>query len=537
MTIQAMAAVLGVSLEQLTGSGRTVALATLAAFYEGSQYDSLSYDWDGRLYRSGAADIAPGWYVPLDRRRPNVRAQLPRLIVKRLTDFGFGEAPEIRIPGDPEAEDFARELCREARLGARLKEARVKGGSCGTVAVSFGFVEGKPRVQVHDAAHVHVLKWADRSQHKVAEAIKCWRYERDEIRDGKSKKVRYYYVRIWTETTETVYDPIPEEVAKRGNAWIASVPSHTVEHDYGECPLIWVTNTAESLNEDGRSDYAGLDGNATRIDHALSATTKGTISNVDPTLVIHDSPANNPGVVRKGSENAIFAEKGASYLELRGDAVNTALALTKELRQQALDLAGVVLPDQSEQAGAARSAAALRILYAPMIATCNDLREQYGQALVVPLVRAMLRASRRIMGREPGEVVTTEDGRRVQMRPTVDLDPKIETVEVDTPEGDEERTIEIPRSPGKSSRVELTWPPYFKPTPADRKAEVDVAAAARGTLVSDRTAVAAVAPLFGVTDVDEELDALEEDTERRAERAPPMPGFSMPGADTEDDEE
>ena len=105
------------NLRKLCGSERRKRLATLESFFENRQYDSLSYDWDGAL-AEGHIEVAQGQYIPMRMRRPSMRVQVPKLIVKRYTDFIFGEEkfPAITVPGDEDSEEFIKEAAKVARL-------------------------------------------------------------------------------------------------------------------------------------------------------------------------------------------------------------------------------------------------------------------------------------------------------------------------------------------------------------------------------------------------------------------------------------
>ncbi len=515
-----------VRLNELCSSKRFRYLDRLDSYLSGTQYDHLSYDWDGhRTGYAGEADIAPGWYVPLKRRKPSYTLSLGKLIVNRLTAMLLGEErfPEICVPGDPDAEDYVRAIVEESKIRTRLQEARDKGGACGTACMSFAFVEGRPRVQVHRAKHMHVLEWRDRYEHRPAVALKSYVYTRTIWVGGRSRQVDVYYARLWTETSETLWDPIPHEQAITGE-WVTRVPSHTVRHDYGECPVYWAQNLPDCDEIDGVSDYACLTDDFDSLDRLASATNKGAIANVDPTLVVHTDPSSNNGAVRKGSDNAIFCERGAEYLELTGTSIKTASELVAGGTQQCLDVASVVRGDPEKISGASKSAAAMRILYQPMIAQCDKLRAQYGGELLVPLLRGMLRAAKRISG-APGEVVVTEDGRRLQAQSVLVLPARADGSE---------------RNPGTAERVELKWPTYFRPSLQDTNQAVDAAQKAKGSLVSDETATRFIAPLFGVSDIANEVEQLKSDAEERAAMFPgplaaaPMP--AAPGAEEPDDE-
>lgn len=513
------------------------------AYFAARQYEHLRYDWNGNYQGYGdSADIAPGWFVPLRQRKPAIRINLPRYIVRKLTAMLLGEDrwPELTVDGDEDAEDFAKTLIDESNLRIKLEEARDMGGMCGTAVASFAFVEGKPRVQVHRAKHIYVLRWADRYEFRPAEVLKVYRYTKREInKEGKPVEVVYYFARYWSETVEVVWDPIPQEVAKTGQ-WADVVKSYLVQHDYGECPVYWCQNLPDSENEDGLSDYDGLLDEVDGINRLLSATHKGTVANVDPTLVIKDEPTSNEGNIRKGSENAIFSPGGAEYLELKGDSVKTALMLTDKLVRWVLEVAQVVSGDPDKLSGAAKSAAALRVLYQPMINQCDKYRSQYGRGLLIPLLQGMLRAAKRIGSQAAGPVLVTADGRRIQERPVLTLPPRLETVSRESADGEStevQRTVE--RNPGQSERIQLKWPPYFRPGLAEVNQATDAALKAQGKLVSDKTATKFIAPMFGVEDISAELDQLEDDHYAKAARYP-GPGdemFSHPKGEPKEPEE
>lgn len=528
-------------LDQLCAGERFLALERLDAYADARQYDGLRYNWDGQLMGyAGEADISPGWYIPLDRRRPNVRYNMGKLIRSRLTAMALGEErwPEITVPGDPDAEDYVKALALEAKLQKRMQEARDRGGALGTAVVSFSFLDGKPRVKSHDAKHIFALRWADRDEHVLGAVLKAYRYTRtvwDSV-SGSPKQKSFYFARFWDENLEVVWDPIPEEQAKQGN-WSKAIRSYAVQHGYGECPVYWAQNQPDSEREDGVSDIEGLGDTFDQVNRLMSATTKGTIANVDPTLVIKDDQSKNSGVVRKGTGSAIYAPGGAEYLELRGESVKTANALADLLIQQALNVAGVVIGDPDKMGVRAQSSLALKMLYLPMCNQCDILRTQYGD-LIVGVLRGMLRAARRIGQTAPGPILETSDGRRIQVRPVVVLPQRIEKSEPGS-DGETAETM-VDRVPGTSDRIELKWAPYFPLSMADIQAMVEAATKAKGQTISQRTAIKFTSTPFGVLDVDKEQAEIDVERERAAFQfglddpsAPAVP----PGKPEEDEDE
>lgn len=502
----------GIRLVDLAETTRFRSLDRMEAYYRCAQDEHKAYDWDGYFLGYGAeADIAPGWFVPYKRRKPSSRYDLAKVIVNRLSSmlFGSDRFPEIRVPGDPEAEDYVKALSDAARLPARMAEARSLGGACGSVCLSWGFVSGRPRVEVHNSKHVTVLRWADQSEWKVGAAIKAFVFPRQVVENGKIKVKDFFFARYWDENVEIVWEPMPREVAQTGR-WV-DWRHRRIAHAGDSTPFYWVQNHPDSESPDGESDFAGLCDTLDEINQLLSATGRGTKANVDPTLVLRMDPAMNEGTIKRGTDNVIFSPGGAEYLELRGTSTQVALGLVNQLRSYVLDAAGVVLADPEKLSGAAQSAQALRILYAPMLARCDVLREQYSEFAIKPILRDMLRHARTLLTQT--REATDPDGNPVVVVSEVVLPAKM------VQEGDEVRFQ--PRTPGSSEELSLNWNPYFSPTWNDIKAATEAVKAANGgkQVISQKTSIASVQTLFGVEDVEAELQAIHEETERETEQA------------------
>lgn len=505
-----------VPLAAIAESERFQRLDRLEAYYRCAQDDGKSYDWNGHFNGYGEkADIAPGWFVPYKHRRPSSRYDLARVIVDRLTSFVFGNGrfPRVTIPGDPDAEDFVNALAEAARFGSKIVQARAIGGAEGTACLSIGFVNGLPRVDVHNPKHCHVTRWVDRGDLIVGSVVKVFVFSQRVYEKGRLVLREFYSVRYWDEDIEIVWDPIPAEVARNGSWW--SRPHKTIAHGAGFCPFYWVKNLpGAEEEEDGEPDYPiRLTETFDEVNQLLSAATKGTKANVDPTLVLKMDPINNDGTVRRGSDNVIWSPNGAEYLELQGASAQAAVTMLERLRTFALDVSSVIVPDPEKLSGAAQSGAALRLMFAPMTAKCDSIREQYGEHAIKRPLLGLLRMARGIVGTEPTIIAGPEGEPDLELKPVVRLPPRI----TETEEG-----VEVTeRKPGTSELIMLTFPEYFPPTAEDRGKAVDTAQKAAGgkPLVSQRTALASVAELFGVSDVDAELERMHEDAEVEVQRA------------------
>ncbi len=497
-------------------------LDRLESYYRKRQDAHKSFDWDGYFNGYGeAAPIKPGWFIPYGQRRPMTRYDLAALIVTRITSFLFGadKFPELKAEGDEDAEQCAKALAVESKLPQVMIGARNLGGAVGAVCLSWGVVNGTPRVRVRNAKHVTVLRWADEDERVVGAAVLAYSYRR-QVYDPTTKKLAdrvYYYARYWDEQIERIWEPIPAKVAETP-WWTSAVPSRTSVHGFGFTPLYWIQNKPDECEADGPSDYDGLTDNFDTVNQLLSATAKGTRANVEPTTVVREDPALNTGTLFKGGDNVIWSRGGAEYLELKGDAVKAAKEVVAQLRLFTLEVASVVLADPDKVTGSAQSAAALRILYAPMLAEVEIRREQYGAAISRILVD-MLKVMRLFKSRPPGVDVEGNPVQEAIILPKRLVKPERPKRDPMEPPGevddDELEPVEKDHDPGTSERLTLNWNPAFPPTWDDIAKATDAAQKAAGgkALISRKTATASIQSLFGVEDVDAELDAIDEDAE------------------------
>jgi Phage portal protein, SPP1 Gp6-like len=476
----------------------------LERYFRNEQDAHKSYDWEGNLINVAGvrlfSPITPDWAPAHSERKPNVRYGLARVIVSNLTQMSLGGSsfPEINCESDEVAEQALRKWSKLMKLPARLAEARNFGGSEGTACLSLATRAGRFRVDVHNPKHVRVEEWADREEFRPLRVIKAYSFTRDVYDRDAAKLVKrtYWYVRTWDAEFDRTWADVPDEIAQLAD-WADRIPpTHEIRHGYGFCPFYWCQNLPNSQEEDGEGDYEGTEEKIDEINGLYSATHRGQKKNVDPTLVIKD--VDNEETVVKGSGAVIYSAGGASYLELAGTATASSLTLGSEMRQQVLEECQVVIPREDKITGAAQSAAAMRILYRPMIARCDTLRDQYGD-LIVRLLEDVRRIAAQVRAK-PAYDVLGADGQAKKVKDTLvpDLDPG-----------------------ALDNAVTLRWPEYFALTSQDVKDTTATAQAASGgkQVISHKTAVEYVGRLYGVADTDEELKAIEADSEAEASRA------------------
>jgi hypothetical protein len=531
--------------QSLIDSDRHRELDFRRRFYRCTQHDHKLYDMQGRVTRPGQLALhqpllsaqPPPFYVPLDQRRPNNPYRLARLIVQTFTNFIFGEGrfPKIRCTGDPDAEDFAQALVDASELPTVMIQARNLGGAGGSVALSWRFYQGKPSVRVHSAEHVYVHEWVDRDEGIVAHASELYLVYRDAW-DPKAKKmarVPFWYRRDWTPTADIAFVEVP--CSEDGSLeWVVD-ENHTVVHDDGFAHFVWIQNQPPNDTDggyDGEPDYEGLFEQFNAVDLLNSVLSTGTVRNLDPTLVLKLSSEAQEMMKRgvsKGSDNALSVGEGgdAKYLELGGTAAQAGLALLKQERQYALEVAQCVIPDPNEIAAAATSGRAIELLYAPMSAKTSVYCTQYGRG-IVRLITQMADSVRRRMPIENEDgsleypVEVDETGLETPVEYFLDLPPREVSEEVigldGRPTGETKTRFEQ-RKPGTSRNFRCEWPKRFTHTDTDDQAAAGALVSSTGgkAFVSQRTAVEAYAQRMG-RDPHEEWRRVSDEARRAEDR-------------------
>ena len=474
------------------------------AHYQMRQYQHLQFDWNG-LTADQMETVSPAVQVPAGftqpalsllarQKRPTAPFHLARAIVDRFTGLLFSETrkPNVEVEGDPDTDDFLHACMEQMRFWARWREARALGGSSGSVLVTVHLKRGQFVMQSHPSKHVQML-WKDRRSLEPRGALVMYSYPKEEFeRDPRTGElqpriVNYLYRRIITEADDTVY----KETAVKPNEKLTWEVEATARHGLGRFPGAWIQNLPDSESEDGVPDCAGIWQTCDTIDRLTSQANKSILLNMDPTLKLKIDPkevAMGYGTaVQTGSDTVLRVGTGdAGYIEITGAGVTQGRELKSELVQDALTVARCVMVEPEKIAGAAQSAKAIEYIYAPMLEKADDLRSQYGDCGVIPILKVVEDLARLHHDQE----VDLPDGTKGVEK--IDLPPK--------PNGGGERKL------GTGGWIRLAWGPYFAPTEQDNQIAVNtVVAAVAGEVLDAETGARRVAQIFGVKDPDEML--------------------------------
>jgi hypothetical protein len=517
------------------------------SYFECTQHNFKKYDFDGRLIMPSGTNFnvtqpllgaqQPAFYIPLRQRRPSSPYRLPRVIVKAFTTMLFGEGrfPRFHVEGDSDTEDYSHALQKALKLPTKMIRARNLGGACGAVGLSWGFLEGRPRCQVHNARDLFVHEWQDREECIPRHVTELYKSEKEEWDGSKRRYVTNIYLnrRDWTPNVDIVFQPMKLEAGKDQTNWTPDLAKSS-KHDDGEIHFTWIQNQPDS-NPDSVPDYEGLYENFDTLDVILSVIVRGATLNLDPTLVLKMDPDMiNAMGVRKGSENAlVVGEEGdAMYMELDGKSIDAGISLFNAKRKAILEVAQCVLPNPDEITANGTSSVAMKLLYQPMLGQLDVLREQYADGMtrmlsaMIAIARATTRGTITIFNEqnEPQEVQ-----RQILLPQKVTEEDKLD--DEGTPTG-EKTTKKEDRNPGDGEDIEAQWGPYFPPTPNDQSVTATTLATATGNqpFMSTQTATEIAMQMFNRRPQDELQRVQQEKDANDAKNAQMMPPGAMGGA-------
>lgn len=543
---------------QILNSGRSLELEYRSKFFKCTQHDWKAFDWNGAMRRPERhptqpliGNSMPEMYVPLDQRRPSSPYRLGRTIVNAFTTltFGYGRWPSI-LSDDPATQDFAEALVKACKLKTKMIRARNLGGACGTVGMSWGFNDGKPRVRIHEARHLYAEEWDDEDELIPSHIIELYQYPKDVWNEKKGKHERKFFWHRCDWTMEADIAFVPVEVTKDNPMWQID-EEKSVMHNDGVCHFVWIRNLPDDEVDsiDGQCDYAETYEQLNTVDILNSCNSSGTAKNLDPTLVLAMEQEDLAGsVLKKGSDNALAVgpNGSASYLEISGAAANAGHTAIDKQREQVMEVCQCIVPDPNEVAGGATSSVALKIVYAPMLSKGDIMRDQYGEAIVQILEGMITAARNKNIGQVTHEPTVDDEGYElvdeVTQEPiltpvenTLNLPPRIEKIELTDEEGNPtgEFRVELhTRVPGSGS-LTLEWPDYFEPTSDDIQKRVTSFVTATGgkAVISQQTAVENIATEMH-RDPDEEYSRLRAEQEQDRKQQAAM--FMSPGGPVDD---
>jgi hypothetical protein len=527
--------------ELIRETRRAKEIGCLEAYFKGTQYDGRP-DW----FTGAGKDGVP---VPLRERKPCIIYPLPKAACQQATRFTFGEgrfptvavgatesddaiAPELAVTAE-EAADLTAYLAaviESAHLKSAMRTLCRHGTSQRTAVAALSVRRGQFAVDMPRARDCWpTFEDADPAG-DVQRMTWCYTFDKEVDGGGSVVSQTHFFRRDYTDTEVIFYEDAP---CRPGQApeWRID-EERTRPHGLGFCPVVWIRNLPEPecSSIDGVSLYEDLEDEFDALNFALSQRHRGITyfgtpqayeAGVDddeepgevarvqrPAKAISATqhPADPYSRIRtagRGSAADARARKTApdqiwSYrnsetkvdlIETTGKAFEVATKHVLDVRARILEAIDVVLLDPMTVAGKGEmSAKALALMYAPLLALVDELRDCWWSFGLAKLLSMILRITAVLRGKG---IFVPRSGRVAEICSRFAL--KHET-----------GTVWVP------PRMTPSWGAYFSPTNQELGQLVDATTKAKaGKIISPATATRAVAPYYGVTDVEAELEDIE----------------------------
>jgi hypothetical protein len=433
---------------------------------DGTLYDNLPYQFHEE--RNGA-----GEYVPLRLRRPSVRYGLCRVVVEDSVAllFSAGHFPAL----DAADQDLVRHLqdvVAESRLNEVMIDAAIR-GSVGSVAILFRVLRERIFFSVLESLYLTPV-WSTEEPDTLAQVTEKYKVSGADLAaqgyDDTDAGTVYWFQRVWDAQAETWYLP-----------WAVNDPLggpvkdelRSVAHGLGFVPVVWIRNLPGGEGVDGACTFRSAIDTNIEIDYQLSQAGRGLKYSSDPTLLIKE-PATSDAEIVKGAGNAlVVSEKGdAKLLEIGGTACEAVISYVRTLREFALESVHGNRAS-ADRLTAAQSGRALELMNQGLIWLADNLRISYGDGGVLALMKMVVRAS--------------------QVFPLMVMGERVP-----------------PLDPGQ--RITLRWPRWYPLSADDRLKEAQaVATLVNAGQLSKETAMKNIAAAHGISDIEAELNAIDQD--------------------------
>lgn len=480
--------------------------------------------------------------------------------------FGLDEAQSETL------DRFVAAVSKQARLQAVAREILAAAQGCGTAVAIVGVRNGRLCLDTTRA------KWCtptfDATERDVVTKLEIRYPFLEEYKDKESGKwsVRcMLYRRVIDDARDVTYEHAKANDRGDEPNWQEN-PDLTVSHGLGFCPVVWYRFLAECSTAgevDGQAVHARLLDELDALNFALSLRHRGSLYASDPQVVeigVDDdhNPAptgrearivipgqfneqtggmsprwygegsrGQPKSARRRGCGVVWrypqSESTVELLSLPGDAMKPADDNARDLRSKIAEALSVVFTDPENMKTAADiSGRALREHHKRQLERCDVIRDDFGHGFLLPVHDMLLRVS-----------LQKQDG--LYLPGVKKAAPILSKFQADV-EGVGARWF--------SPAFTLDWGEYFALSGADKKADIEAVLLAKdGGLITRRTAVEEMRDYFTIGNVDQYVEALEEEAETKAAEAhdaevelikaakpPPMVPGQKPDPMTADDD-
>jgi hypothetical protein len=355
-------------------------LDLLDRYFENSQYDDKQ-DWDaGAKYDE---------YIPIRDRKPRIIYNLGKAIVNKVVAKMCGEStfPKFIIEGDDDDTAFLRTVCKAAKFRSKMLEPMRRMFISGAVFVRYYLVNGAIQIEHARSKYCYPVfdELGELEQIEIKYVYADWQ---DKDRNGKPKDK--WYRLLMTKTDDTLFDNPEYKPGVKPTFTIVSQATHGLGWVQGE----WFSTSKDKFEFDGIGLYADILDFIDELNYSLSQTSQAVAASQEPQLAVKGMDEDEIGSLIKSSQKAWNLGRAgeAEYLSPDVAAIKEASDQRENMRNNALDVARIVLHDPENIKGQAQSGEALKQLYAPLIELIDELRTALEEPFTNLLIKIAMTA-------------------------------------------------------------------------------------------------------------------------------------------------
>lgn len=539
-------------------------LAKLENYVDGTQYAGMQH-W---IWPTNPD-------TPLPERGPHIVDPIVKKAIASYLDLLVGEGrwPTVKVQSEDEGESFDKamafsederetvepflpQLCEHARLRTVAGEALRSSMSSGTIVTTLGAKRGK-LVAENLSAKWCSPAWSERNPDELTQVEVRYPYT-EQVWDAAERRWKTkakLYRRVIDVQYDRAYDPVDAPKDGGEPSWTEKpVGMGTVKHGYGFVPAVWYAfdrQLGPQVDRDGHAIHAELIDELDGLNRACSQYDRAALYCGDPQIVEAGvAPEYNPsamgrpatgiatfekespaakeaharwntgmgaagGNVRKKGPGVVWRYPDASVrvemLTLSKDDIEAIAANRDDLRTTIADALNWVREREPGSPGggirfSGLSGEALKWMYQKQLSRCDSYRDDFADGWLLPLIRLALRI---VLSH------ANDTTRGALYLPGVDkVAPLLGRFYRDVEGAEGAQWFDPP--------LLCEWPAYFQPTDADKATVAKEAREDRQAgHITLKTAVTRIEPFYQdiPQNVDEYVEALEEEAEKKAEEA------------------
>jgi hypothetical protein len=384
-------------------SERARKLEYLWRVYHGRQYDVMPFPFN--------QETRGETYIPLRDRRPSVRYNLAKIIVKKTTAMMFSGRHWPQVTTDDQTFTDWLDSFYDAFNFSAFSTRVATYGSIGSVVPVFRIGKSTPGAEQKVRLTLDVWHARDCCPHfnddgDLEEVMLKYLSDAETLRimgmdpgPNESPTSKWWYRRRLTRMQDITYRPTAQ--GEREDKALIAIPERTYDHNLNIVPALWVRNlpTEDDNSVDGTSTFGDAIDFFIEIDYQLSQCGRGLKYNADPELAVKeplgraDGSGPNTTYTRSASSVLELAKDGdAKLLEMTGNGQKIAIEFVEKLRNFALEVMRGSRKDPQRALSHAQSGKLAEMLEDDLIGLGTELRASYGRAYLIPFTQKILAA-------------------------------------------------------------------------------------------------------------------------------------------------